>query len=230
MECSRCGVEKTDFAEDLEFAVLDVEDYKRIYVLGTGWPSGFRWEIEGWKVREAGRYRSGVCADCAKALVPALRKKRLKMVGIGLSILALSPISISLIDKIPFVGLIGGWFVFPTAGLITLILAYQLNKKSAIHDTYHRKAWKSGGGKALHASYGMLPRQKDIQMRFLFPDWEKVKAEYEKERAESGWSHFISARHFTLAADDHPTTEQTLEYFKAKNMGEVMDRYPHKKK
>ena len=152
------------------------------------------------------------------------------MVGIGLLILALSPISIAMIDKIPVVGLIGGWFVFPAAGLITLILAYQLNKKSAIHDTYHRKAWRSGGGKALHASYGMFPRQQGVQMRFLVPDWEQLRSSYEKERTESGWSHFINTRHYTLAADDHPTKEQTLEYFKAKHMGEVMDRYPHKKK
>ena len=198
MKCSRCGTEKTEFSEDLEFVVLDVEDYKRITPYTTGWPTGNDWEIEGWKASEAGRYRSGVCADCAKALAPMLKKKRLRMVGLGLFILALSPISISMMDKIPLVGLIGGWFLFPFAGIITLIMAYQLNKKSVVLDGFHQKAWRSGGGKALHASYGLWPRQKGVQMRILVPDWEKVKAGHEEERRASGWSYIIITRHFTL--------------------------------
>lgn len=230
MICSRCGTEKTDFAEDLEFVVLDVEDYKRITPYTTGLPIGNQWEIEGWKVSEAGRYRSGVCADCAKAIAPMLKKKRLLLVGLGVFLLALSPISISLIDTIPTVGLIGGWFVFPAAGIITLITAFMLSKKGAAYDTCHRKAWTSGGGKALHASYGLLPRQKSIQMRFLIKDWEQLRPSYEDERRESGWSHFIITRHSTLSADQRPSKPQALEAFGAKHMGEIMDRYPHKKK
>jgi hypothetical protein len=230
MKCSRCGIEKNELAEDLEFVVLDVEDYKRITPIGVGWPSGVRWEIEGWKVSETGRYRSAVCADCAKALIPILRKKRLAMVGAGLLSLALSPISISMMDKIPIIGFFGGWFVFPIAGFAAFIMAYQRHTKQVVFDGYHRKAWSAGGGQALHASYGLLPRQKDIQMRFLLSEWEQIRASYGEERAESGWSHFIIARHFTLSADDQPTKEQTLEYFEAKHMGEVMDRHPHKKR
>jgi hypothetical protein len=228
--CSRCGLEKSEFAEDLDFVVLDVEDYKRITALSTGWPSGAAWEIEGWRVSEAGRYRSAVCADCAMALAPMMKKRRLTLVGLGLFFLTLSPISIALIDKIPVVGFFGGWFLFPVAGIAALIMAHQLNKKSVVMDRLHRKAWRSGGGKVLHASYGMWPRQKGVQMRFLVPDWEKVRAGHEEERRASGWSHFIITRHSTLSADDRPTVPQTLESFGAKHMGEVMDAYPHKKK
>lgn len=230
MKCSRCGNEKTDFAEDLEFVVLDVEDYKRILVLGTGWPVGVRWEIEGWKVSEAGRYRSGVCADCAKTIRAMLKKKRLRLAGLGLGFLVLSPLAISLTDKMPVVGLIGGWFVFPLAGAITLIMAYQLSKKSTAFDEYHRKAWEPGGGAKLHASYGLLPRQKGVQMRFLLKDWEQLRAPYEEERRESGWSHFITTIHSTPSADRQPPKQEILEAFKAKHMGEIMDRHPHKKR
>lgn len=229
MKCSRCGTEKTDFAEDLEFVVLDVEDYKRILPYTVGWPVGNTWEIEGWKVSEAGRYRSGVCADCAGALAPLLKKKRLWMAGLGLLLLALSPISITKMGSSP-VGLIGGWFVFPIAGLVTLIMAYQLNKKSVVLDGFHRKAWTSGGGKTLHASYGMWPRQKGVQMRMLVPDWERARAGHEAERRASSWSHFIITRRSTLGSDTQPTVAQTLETFGAKHMGEVMDAHPHKKK
>lgn len=230
MKCSRCGTDKTDFAEDLEFVVLDVEDYKRILPYTVGWPVGNTWEIEGWKVSEAGRYRSGVCADCAKALAPLLKKRRLGMVGLGLFILALSPISIAMIGKVPVIGFFGGYFIFPVAGIAAFIMAYQLNKRSVVLDGFHRKAWRSGGGKALHASYGMWPRQKGVQMRFLVPDWEKAKAGHEEERRASGWSHFIITRHSTLGSDAQPTVAQTLETFGAKHMGEVMDAHPHKKK
>jgi hypothetical protein len=230
MKCSRCGLDKSEFAEDLEFVVLDVEDYKRVTPYTTGLPVGNQWEIEGWKASEAGRYRSAVCGDCEKALVPVLKKKRLKMVGLGLFILALSPISISMIDKVPVVGFFGGYFIFPIAGIAAFIMAYQLNKKTAVLDSFHRRAWTSGGGKTLHASYGLWPRQKGVQMRFLVPDWDKAKAGHEEERRASGWSHFIITRHSTLSADTCPTVPQTLETFGAKHMGEVMDRYPHKKK
>lgn len=228
MKCSRCKTEKNDFVEDLEFAVLDVEDYKRIYVLGVGWPAGVRWEIEGWKVSESGRYRSGVCADCAKTIRPMLKKKRLIMAGLGMGFLLLSPLAISLTDKMPVVGLIGGWLVFPVAGFITLILAYQLNKKSTAFDEYHRKAWESGEGRVLHSSSGIFPRQKDVQMRFVLKDWEQARASYEEERKESGWSHFIIALHSSLSADQQPSKQRTLEAFKAGHMGEIMDRHPHK--
>jgi hypothetical protein len=221
-------MEKSEFAEDLEFAVLDVEDYKRILALGTGWPSGVRWEVEGWKVNEVGRYRSGVCADCARAIRPMLRKKRLIMVAVGLGFFLLCPLSISQIDRMPVVGLIGGWFLFPCAGFISLILAYQLYKTSGALDGFHRKAWKSGGGKTLHASYGMLPRQKGVQMRYLLKDWASIRDSYEEERRASGWSHFIVKLQSTLAADSQPTRQQTLEAFGAGHMGEIMDRHPHK--
>lgn len=230
MKCSRCGNEKVDFAEHLEFVVLDVEDYKRILVMGVGWPSGGRWEIEGWKVGEAGRYRSGVCADCAKTIRLMLKKKRLGMSGLGLGFLLLSPLAISLTDKMPVVGLIGGWFVLPIAGLITLIMAYQLTKKSVAFDGYHREAGRSAGFMALHTSCGLLPRQKDVQMRFLCADWEQIRASYEDERKESGWSHFIITLHSTPSADRQPSKQQTLEAFRAKHMGEIMDGHPHKKR
>jgi len=109
-----------------------------------------------------------------------------------------------------------------------LIMAYQVSKKSRAFDEYHRKAWESGGGKALHASYGCLPYQKGIHMRFVLSDWEQVRASYEKERQESGWSHFIVKLHNTLASEEQPSKQRTLEAFKAGHMGEIMGRYPHK--
>lgn len=227
MKCSRCGFERSDFAEDLEFAVLNVEDYKRVLVSMAGRPAGYQWEIEGWKLGEAGRYRSGICAACAKDIGPALKKKRLKTAGLGAVLLLLSPVALSLWSKMPAVGLIGGVFVFPIAGLITLIAAYQTTRKGAALDVYHRRAWESAGGGRLHASYGFLPRQKGLQMRFAVPDWDKVRAEYDDERRESGWSHFIQTRHFTLSSDDHPSKKEALEMFGAVHMGEIMDRYPH---
>jgi hypothetical protein len=230
MKCSRCGTEKSDFAEDREFVVLDVEDYKRILVLGMGWPSGVRWEIEGWKVSKAGQYRSGICSDCAKEIRPVLKRKRLKMAGIGIGFLLLSPLSITMMDQIPVIGLIGGWFVFPVAGFAALIWAYQRNKESMSFDVYHRKLWEADRGKTLHASYGMYPRQRGVQMRLVLKDWEQFSATYEEEQSESGWSHFIITIHSSLTSDRQPSKQETLEWFKARHMGEIMDRYPHKEK
>lgn len=227
MKCSRCWSEKSDFAEDQEFAVLDIEDYKRICVLGIGRPMGVRWEIEGWKVKESGRYRSGVCTDCAKTIMHAAKRKRLLMTTVGLSFLVLSWFSISRMDTMPIVGLIGGWFAFPILGFIMLILAYQLNMQAVAFDVYHRKAWVANGGKTLLASYGVLPRQGGVRTRFVLENWEQIRASYEEERRESGWSHFLITLHANLIPDEHPSKQSTLERFKAAHMGEIMDQYPH---
>lgn len=67
-------------------------------------------------------------------------------------------------------------------------------------------------------------------MRFLCADWEQIRSSYEDERKESGWSHFIITLHSTPSADRQPSKQQTLEAFRAKHMGEIMDGHPHKKR
>jgi hypothetical protein len=228
MKCSVCGNEKSDFAEDREFVVLDVEEYKRIVALGLGWPAGVRWEIEGWKLREAGRYRSGVCTDCAPSIQAATAAHRARLTAVGLFVLALSPVSFALWDKLPALGLIGGCFVFPIVGLCTLIGAYQTGRKGVAFDKYHRLAWEAGGGAKLHASYGFYPYQSGLGMRLTSADWEQVREAQDAERHASGWSRFVITRHVTMASDDHPSRADTLAAFKAGHMGEVMDSRPHK--
>lgn len=228
MKCSACGQEKADFAEDREFVVLDVEQYKRIVALGIGWPAGVRWEIEGWKLREAGRYRSGVCAQCAPSIGAAATQRRYRLLLLGLAVLALSPVSIALWDKLPALGLIGGCFVFPIVGLCTLIGAWQSTRKGAEFDTFHRRIWEAGGGLKLHASCGFYPYASGVGMRLAPADWEQVREAQDSERRASGWSRFIITRHVTMAPDDHPSPAETVAAFKAGHMGEVMDSREHK--
>jgi hypothetical protein len=229
MKCSCCETQKLDFAEDRQFVVLEIEDYKRISALGIGRPMGLRWEIEGWKVGEVGRYRSAICADCASTIGAGLSKKRLVMTATGLGFLVLSGLSIWMTDSMPVVALVGGWFIFPILGLATLVMAHQLGKQAVGFDVHHRRAWDIGKDRKLFASYGVLPRERGVLTRFLLEDWEKVQASYLDERRRSGWSHFIITLRSSLAADEQPSIERTLEAFKAAHMGEVMDQHPHTK-
>jgi hypothetical protein len=220
------------------------------------------WEIEGWKVSEAGRYRSGVCDACTKAISLKNRKRRRILASIGFFFLLFCPVCIYLLNSPPAIfrpamsnaveegptvqsvrnhalhhdysdwsgdakiALLIGFIPFTSIGACMLMYAYSLKKAVAI-DVYHRKVWEEANAKTLAPSWGILPRRKGLLGRFVLADWETLRSSYEQERLESGWSHFILKRSQAYSTVS-PAKQEALERFKAKHMGEIMDRFPHK--
>lgn len=226
--CNLCGRIPDSPCDEKTFEEFIVVDYRLKSAMHTGFPSGEKHTVQGWKIKHNRTIHTYVCDQCADQYLVKIKlnaPRNAKIAG-GITLLFLALlIYLFNIEVDNEYSDIGNLLLLPFI-MSVFAFGFYLNRvftdKSGSIITLQRRALKKLLGTSLKLNYCQpenFPKWKGLLFQLASKDWESLEKRLGEIETQTGWSYIHYVWESTLGSPQVCTPEQGASYKNVEHLG-----------